>query len=281
MPRPLAALVALVAATIMVVATPPNANAQRGGRGGRGAGPADGGPNGLGALHFRFLGPEGNRVAAITGVPGDPTTVYIGAADGGIWKTSDAGIDWQPVFDQQDVAAIGALAVAQSAHDVVWAGTGETVAHPPLLCVRRRRLQVHRRRPDVAPHGARRRPAASRASSSTRRTPTSVYVCAMGQGFRPQRERGVFHTTDGGATWKQVARRQRQHRLLRAVDGPQRPEDALRRHVAARRPALGPAQRRPRQRRVRHPRRRQPRGRASPATASRRRTTRWARSRWQ
>ena len=58
------------------------------------------------------LGPEGNRVASITGVPGDSQTVYIGAADGGIWKTTDAGITWRPIFDDKDVSAVGALAVA-------------------------------------------------------------------------------------------------------------------------------------------------------------------------
>jgi hypothetical protein len=87
-----------------------SAHAQR--RGGP-AGPSDGGENGLGALHFRPLGPEGNRVASITGVPGDAMTVYIGAADGGIWKTSDAGIRWQPVFDDKDVSVIGALGAAR------------------------------------------------------------------------------------------------------------------------------------------------------------------------
>src|SRR6185437_7657726 len=66
------------------------------------------------ALHFRFVGPEGNRVAAIIGEPGNPNVVYIGAADGGIWKTSDAGTNWEPVFDHEDVAAIGALAMAPS-----------------------------------------------------------------------------------------------------------------------------------------------------------------------
>lgn len=54
-----------------------------------------GGPNGLGALHFRFVGPEGNRVSSIIGEPGNPNVVYIGAADGGIWKTSDGGTNWR------------------------------------------------------------------------------------------------------------------------------------------------------------------------------------------
>src|SRR5450759_2194011 len=95
------------------------------GRGGRGAGAAGGGPDGLAALHFRALGPEGNRVASIIGEPGNPSVVYIGAADGGIWKTSDGGTNWAPIFDGENVSAVGALAMAPSAHDVIWAGTGE------------------------------------------------------------------------------------------------------------------------------------------------------------
>src|SRR5213080_4783191 len=56
----------------------------------------------LAALHFRALGPEGNRVASIIGEPGNPAVVYIGAADGGIWKTTDAGTNWSPVFDGEN-----------------------------------------------------------------------------------------------------------------------------------------------------------------------------------
>src|SRR5215831_9935409 len=111
----------LLASVCILVVVTSTAHAQR--RGGGPPAPSDGGANGLGALHFRALGPEGNRVASITGVPGDRMTVYIGAADGGIWKTSDAGINWAPVFDDKDVSAIGALAVASSAHETIWAGT--------------------------------------------------------------------------------------------------------------------------------------------------------------
>src|SRR5579871_5721984 len=64
------------------------------------------------ALHFRFLGPIGNRASAIVGEPGNPLVVYVGAASGGIFKTTDGGTKWQSVFDDQDVSAIGALAIA-------------------------------------------------------------------------------------------------------------------------------------------------------------------------
>src|SRR5260221_14186238 len=77
-------------------------------------------------LAFRFLGPTvGNRVASIAGVPGDPSIYYAGAASGGVWKTTDGGIRWTPVSDAMPVAAIGALAVAPSDPNIVWAGTGE------------------------------------------------------------------------------------------------------------------------------------------------------------
>src|SRR5262245_7416942 len=76
-------------------------------------------------LPWRYIGPEGNRVIAVSGVPGDPLVYYAGAASGGIWKTNDGGQDWIPVFDDQPVSAIGALAVSPSDPNVVWAGTGE------------------------------------------------------------------------------------------------------------------------------------------------------------
>src|SRR5919108_3214177 len=66
-------------------------------------------------FRFRFVGPRaGNRVASIAGVPGDPSTYYAGAASGGVWKTTDGGNRWDPIFDRQPVAAIGAIAVAPS-----------------------------------------------------------------------------------------------------------------------------------------------------------------------
>jgi hypothetical protein len=94
--------------------------AQRGGRGG----PAQ--PQGL---EFRFMGPAvGNRISAAAGIPGDPTTYYVGAASGGVWKSTDSGQRWTPAFDSQPAQAIGALALAVSDPKIVWAGTGEAWA---------------------------------------------------------------------------------------------------------------------------------------------------------
>ncbi len=71
-------------------------------------------------LIFRFIGPEGNRAIAIAGVPGDPMVTYIGAASGGLWKTTDGGINWDPIFDGQEVSSIGSIAISPSNPDIVW-----------------------------------------------------------------------------------------------------------------------------------------------------------------
>ncbi len=80
----------------------------------------------LGALTYRHIGPPGNRVSAVVGVPGDPDVYYFGAASGGIFKTTDGGVHWTPVFDEQPAQSIGSLAIAPSNPDVIYAGTGET-----------------------------------------------------------------------------------------------------------------------------------------------------------
>src|SRR5215831_18336078 len=71
------------------------------------------------ALRFRYIGPVGNRVAAVAGVIGDPNVYYAGAASGGVWKTVDAGIHWTAIFDGESISSIGALAVAPSNPNIV------------------------------------------------------------------------------------------------------------------------------------------------------------------
>ena len=155
-------------------------------------------------LSFRFMGPAvGNRVASVAGVPGDPKTIYAGAASGGVWKSTDGGGRFVPVFDAQPVQAIGALAVAPSDPKIVWAGTGEAwvIRDSDLMgdglykssdagatwqnvglkeTGRIGRIIVHPANPDV------------------------VYACAVGRATGPQQERGVFRTKDGGKTWDRV-----------------------------------------------------------------------------
>src|ERR1700693_2150436 len=80
----------------------------------------------LGGMKWRQIGPfRGGRVVAVTGVPGDPRPWYFGAVAGGVWKSTDVGAAWKPVFDDQKIASIGAIAVADSDHNVIYVGPGE------------------------------------------------------------------------------------------------------------------------------------------------------------
>src|SRR5215472_7056780 len=80
----------------------------------------------FGAMRWRQVGPfRGGRVLAVTGVPGEPNLFYFGAASGGVWRSTDAGANWQPIFDKEPVASIGAIAVAPSDHNVIYVGSGE------------------------------------------------------------------------------------------------------------------------------------------------------------
>src|SRR5215469_8955074 len=76
-------------------------------------------------MRFRYIGPVGNRADSVTGIAGNPWIYYVGAASGGIFKTTDGGIHWEPIFDSQPVSSIGSLAVTPSDPNIVWAGTGE------------------------------------------------------------------------------------------------------------------------------------------------------------
>ncbi|HTR77048.1 MAG TPA: hypothetical protein VMH39_03025, partial [Gemmatimonadaceae bacterium] len=155
-------------------------------------------------LHFQYVGPPSNgRVAAVAGIPGDTMTYYIGASSGGIWKTTDHAQTFTPIFDHEDVQAIGALAVAPSDPNVVWAGTGEAWAI---------------RDADVMGDGVYKSTDAGKTwtNMGLRETgrvgrilinpanPNIVFVCALGRATGPQEERGVYRTTDGGANWTRV-----------------------------------------------------------------------------
>src|SRR3954465_14557557 len=77
-------------------------------------------------MKFRYMGPAAaGRIASVAGVPGDPNTYYLGSASGGLWKSTAGGQTFAPIFDEQEVAAIGTIAVADSDPNIVWVGTGE------------------------------------------------------------------------------------------------------------------------------------------------------------
>ena len=77
-------------------------------------------------MKFRHVGPVGNRVTTVAGVPNDPMTYYAGAASGGVWKTTDGGLNWNPIFDDHEVHSIGAISVAPSDPMTIYVGTGES-----------------------------------------------------------------------------------------------------------------------------------------------------------
>ncbi|HXF96053.1 MAG TPA: hypothetical protein VNI61_08105, partial [Gemmatimonadales bacterium] len=150
-------------------------------------------------LRYRHIGPEGNRTSAVAGVPGDPSVYYAGAASGGVWKSTDGGIHWQPVFDRQPVQSIGALAVAPSDPNVVWAGTGEAFIRSNISIgwgiFKSTDAGKTWTRMGLEPTGRIARIVVDP------RNPDVVLACALGHAYGPQPERGVFRTADGGKTW--------------------------------------------------------------------------------
>ena len=156
----------------------------------------------LGALRYRHIGPTGNRVTSVVGIPGQPNIYYAGAASGGVWKTTDGGVHWDPIFDSQPVSSIGALAIAPSDPNIVWAGTGE-----PWI---RSHISVGEgvyKSTDAGKTwklmGLEKTGRISRVVIDPK-NPDIVLVAALGHAYGPQPERGVFRTTDGGKTWERV-----------------------------------------------------------------------------
>jgi photosystem II stability/assembly factor-like uncharacterized protein len=154
-------------------------------------------------LRWRLVGPfRAGRVVAVSGVPGSDTTYYFGGVDGGVWKTTDAGTVWQPIFDQQPVASIGALAVAPSDPNVIYAGTGESDIRSNLAS------GDGMYRSDDA--GATWKHIGLEDSRQISRVlvdpsdPRTVYVGALGHAYGPNDERGVYKSTDGGEHWQRV-----------------------------------------------------------------------------
>ena len=157
----------------------------------------------FGAMRWRQVGPfRGGRVLAVTGVPGEPTVFYFGGASGGVWKSTDTGVNWQPIFDKQPIASIGAIAVANSDHNVIYVGSGEacirgnnTYGNGVYKSVDGGKTWKNIGLKDSQHIGA---------VIVDPRNPNIAFVAALGHAYGPNEERGVFRTTDGGANWKKV-----------------------------------------------------------------------------
>ncbi|MEW5901226.1 MAG: sialidase [Acidobacteriota bacterium] len=157
-------------------------------------------PDIYGQLRYRHIGPPGNRTAAVVGVPGDPLTYYIGASSGGIWKSSDGANTWSPVFDAQPAQSIGALAVAASDPNVVWAGTGEAFVRSNISIGNGVYKSTDAGK--TWKHMGLEKTGRIGRVAIDPRNPDIVFVAALGHCYGPQKERGVFRTRDGGKNWE-------------------------------------------------------------------------------
>ncbi len=154
-------------------------------------------------LKFRFIGPDGNRMIAVVGEPGNPMVSYAGAASGGIWKTEDQGVTWKSVFDDTEDSSIGALAIAPSNPKQVWVGTGETFLIRPAHAVGNGVYKSSNAGKTWRHLGLEKTFRISRVIVHPADTNT-VYVASLGHAHGPQQERGVYKTTDGGKNWERI-----------------------------------------------------------------------------
>src|SRR5215469_5547354 len=160
-------------------------------------------PDLFSGLQWRLLGPfRGGRVVAVAGVPGDATTFYFGGVDGGVWKTTDGGVVWKPMFDKQPVASIGALAVAPADAKVIYAGTGETDIRSNLASGDGvyKSVDAGETWQNVGLRDSRQ---ISRIVVDPRNA-NVVYVGVLGHAYAPNKERGVYKSSDGGTSWTKV-----------------------------------------------------------------------------
>jgi photosystem II stability/assembly factor-like uncharacterized protein len=154
-------------------------------------------------LHWRMIGPHrGGRTKAAEGVRGRPNVFYIGVVNGGVWKTTDYGRTWTPIFDDQATGSIGAIAVAPSNPDVVYVGSGEGMQRPDLSTgdgmfksTDGGRTWRHIGLADAQQIAQ---------IAVDPRDENRLFVAVLGHPYGPNAERGLFRSLDGGATWQKV-----------------------------------------------------------------------------
>jgi photosystem II stability/assembly factor-like uncharacterized protein len=154
-------------------------------------------------LRWRMIGPfRAGRTVAIAGIPDQPNVFYMAPNNGGVWKTTDAGRTWTPIFDDQPTGSIGALAIAPSNPDVIYVGSGEGLRRPDLSVgdgiyksTDAGRTWTHLGLRDAQQIGS---------IIIDPKDPNRVFVAALGHPYGPNAERGVFRSLDGGQTWQKV-----------------------------------------------------------------------------
>ena len=159
-------------------------------------------------LRWRMIGPfRGGRTVAISGVPGQPNVFYMAPNNGGVWKTTDFGHTWNPIFDGQPTGSIGALAVAPSNPNTIYVGSGEGLRRPDLSVgngiyksTDAGRTWKHLGQQDGALRDAQQVASILVDPKDANR----VFVAALGHPYGPNAERGVYRSIDGGQTWQRV-----------------------------------------------------------------------------
>jgi len=160
-------------------------------------------PSLFAGMHWRLVGPfRGGRALAAAGVPGNPNLFYFGAVGGGVWRSDNAGRTWEPIFDGQPIASIGALAVAPSDPRVIYVGSGEADMRSDISYGNGMYKSTDGGKSWI-----------SIGLADTRqigrilvdpRDPNRVFLAALGHAYGPNKERGVFRSRDGGKTWARV-----------------------------------------------------------------------------
>ncbi|MFZ0702465.1 MAG: hypothetical protein WAM80_11525, partial [Candidatus Acidiferrales bacterium] len=154
-------------------------------------------------LHWRMIGPfRGGRTRAISGVASEPNVFYIAQVNGGVWKTTDYGETWEPIFDAEPTQSVGALEVAPCDPNIIYVGSGEGLQRPDLSVgdgmyksTDAGKTWVHLGLDDAEQIAQ---------LAIDPRDPNHVLVAVVGHPYGPSEMRGIFRTTDGGQTWDKV-----------------------------------------------------------------------------
>jgi photosystem II stability/assembly factor-like uncharacterized protein len=154
-------------------------------------------------MRWRCIGPfRGGRSVAVTGVPHQPNVFYMAAVNGGLWKTTDFGNTWQPIFDEQDTGSVGAIAVAPSDANIVYVGSGEGLQRPDLATGDG--IYKSTDAGKTWTHLGLRDAQQITAILVDPKDPNRVFVAAQGHPYGPNPERGVFRSADGGKNFERV-----------------------------------------------------------------------------
>src|ERR1035437_6987655 len=154
-------------------------------------------------LRWRMIGPfRGGRTRAATGVPSQPNIFYVGQVNGGVWKSDDYGRTWTPIFDHESTQSIGAIAVAPSNPNIIYAGSGEGL-HRPDLSIGDGIYKSTDAGKTWTHLGLRDGQQISQMAVDPR-NPDKLFVAVLGHPYGPNAERGLYRSTDGGKTWTKV-----------------------------------------------------------------------------